>query len=158
MSDELDLALTLLKENKLDEARSWFNHVLFHTKCDVEEKLCTRHLKDINARISELQSISTISIDSTLKENLLRECTIKFVSREAAHRDLAQKIFTAIHKHSYASDSSIKIVLHDAGLTLVIHGKEKDSRCTLCAKFRNKLKDNLGKDGFWKEGKCPFQL
>lgn len=156
MKEELEIAAQLLETGKFAEAKTWFQYILFNTDDELEERICENRLKDIEKALKTLRSVSTISISSSIGEEHRINCVVKLTSGNKSLRDLAEKVFTKVHKRDYEPDSTVVFDLEGNSALLQLSGTKQDARCAICLKYRNQLKDNLGVDGYLEEGSCPM--
>lgn len=156
MKEELEIAAQLLEAGKLAEAKTWFQHILLNTDDELEERICENRLKEIEKALKALRSVSTISIFSRSEEKDRLNCVIKLTTGDKSLRDLAEKVFIKVHKWDYEPDSTVAFDLEGNSALLRLSGTKQDARCTICLKYRNQLKDNLGEDGYLEEGSCPM--
>jgi len=154
MNEEFEIAHKLYKEGKLAEARDWFMQVLAATGDETEERICERLLKEIDAKLKSLSAVSVLSIAAVDNGERLA-CSVILRASDRSLRELARNIYEKNHRRDYVPQSTVDFSIQGNGAILRLEGRECDARCTLCLKFRNQLKDNLGAEGFLEEGSCP---
>ncbi|MDX9703039.1 MAG: hypothetical protein RBU23_08360 [Candidatus Auribacterota bacterium] len=146
-----------LENGFLEEAKSFFSHLLMDTDDPVLERIAQNRLDTIAKRMKEANDCCQLHIDHTGETDDFFICTLTVIYKLHHLQAVISDIFSASHKRDYPEGSSITIYKPAAQKICVeLSGYKEDERCDWCRLFRKNLVYYIGKYNMLRVGHCPF--
>lgn len=136
------------------KARESFRHALGQGLTEIEERVCRNRLREVEQKIKQLSSVARIELRQDEEAGTV-SCSVRIVSREISIQHMIKKVFTIVNQTS--PEESAELRQTGNALTALWTGPGGGIVCGTCKRFREMVKDNIGRDGFLEEGKCIFE-
>lgn len=157
--DDIKKADQALENGFLEEAKSFFSHLLMDSNDPVLVRIAENRLEAISKRMKEAKDCCQLLIDWDEGDNSYLVCNLIVIYKLAHLQTVINDIFSASHKRNYPEDSSITI--HKPAsqkICVELTGYGKDSRCDWCHLFRKNLIYYIGKYNMLRLGHCPLSI